>query len=110
MKQCTQCGSYAINPRLYDRDGTDNDLCDVCYWKKRAQPSHDVLVTIEALRTAIIDQMVRVQEAWVQARGTSGTGEKLEYHLQEYTILMDRINELAQFATHGISRPTSDAQ
>ena len=31
------CGSYAINPHLYGRDDTDLDLCDVCYWMKRAR-------------------------------------------------------------------------
>lgn len=31
------CGSYAINPHLHGRDDTDLDLCDVCYWRKRAE-------------------------------------------------------------------------
>ena len=33
---CKICGSNAINPHLYGRNNTDLDLCDVCYWKKRA--------------------------------------------------------------------------
>lgn len=32
-----KCGSYAINPQHHGRDGSDNDLCDVCYWRKRAE-------------------------------------------------------------------------
>jgi hypothetical protein len=36
MKQC-KCGSQAINPHMHGRDGTDLDLCDVCYWRKRAE-------------------------------------------------------------------------
>ena len=36
MKKC-KCGSYAINPNHHGRDGTDLDLCDVCYWRKRAE-------------------------------------------------------------------------
>jgi len=36
MTQCTICGSYAINHKLHGRDGSDEDLCDVCYWRKRA--------------------------------------------------------------------------
>lgn len=39
MQQCTRCDSYAINPRLHGRDGGDADLCDVCYWRKRAEAS-----------------------------------------------------------------------
>ena len=35
MKQC-KCGSYAINHNCHDRGGSDGDLCDVYYWKKRA--------------------------------------------------------------------------
>ena len=37
MNKCTQCYSYAINPTSHGRDGTDTDLCDVCYWRKRAE-------------------------------------------------------------------------
>ena len=36
---CTRCRSGAINPSDHGRtDGVDLDLCDVCYWRKRAQP------------------------------------------------------------------------
>jgi len=38
MINCKNCGSYAINPRLHGRQkGVDLDLCDVCYWRKRAE-------------------------------------------------------------------------
>ena len=38
MSRCKQCGSFAINPSAHGRaDGVDLDLCDVCYWRKRAQ-------------------------------------------------------------------------
>jgi hypothetical protein len=36
MEKCG-CGSYAINLSRHGRDGTDTDLCDVCYWKKRGE-------------------------------------------------------------------------
>lgn len=36
MHKCTKCGSYAINHHLHGRDGSDVDLCDVCFWQKRA--------------------------------------------------------------------------
>ena len=36
MVQCVKCGSHAINHHLHGRDGCDGDLCDVCYWRKRA--------------------------------------------------------------------------
>ena len=36
MRSCKECGSYAINHHCHGRNGSDGDLCDVCYWKKRA--------------------------------------------------------------------------
>ena len=44
MQQCKQCGSYAINHHEHGRDGSDKDLCDVCYWRQR----HDRLSTVSA--------------------------------------------------------------
>lgn len=37
MTSCKQCGSHAINPHRHGRDNTDLDLCDVCYWRTRAE-------------------------------------------------------------------------
>lgn len=37
MNQC-KCGSYAINPHCHGREsGVDLNLCDVCYWRTRAE-------------------------------------------------------------------------
>ena len=41
MGKCIKCGSYAINHGLHGRDGIDPDLCDVCYWRKRADDAAD---------------------------------------------------------------------
>jgi len=38
MNRCTVCGSYAINPTMHGRNANvDTNLCDVCYWRKRAE-------------------------------------------------------------------------
>ena len=37
MNKCKECGSYAINPGRRGRDDSDLDLCDVCYWRVRAE-------------------------------------------------------------------------
>ena len=35
---CKRCRSYAINENHHGREkGEDLDLCDVCYWRKRAE-------------------------------------------------------------------------
>lgn len=54
MNACSRCRSYAINYHLHGRDwdSTDADLCDVCYWRKRAEaaltpPEGYVLVPVE---------------------------------------------------------------
>ena len=37
MKSC-KCGSFAINPQCHGREpGVGLDLCDVCYWRARAE-------------------------------------------------------------------------
>lgn len=35
--KCTNCGSHAINPHLHGRDKTRLDLCDVCFWRNKAE-------------------------------------------------------------------------
>lgn len=47
-----KCGSHAINPHIHGRDNQDKDLCDVCYWRKRADFSNEV----KALFTPLVDQ------------------------------------------------------
>jgi hypothetical protein len=38
VRRCTRCRSGAINPSDHGRtEGADLDLCDVCYWRKRAE-------------------------------------------------------------------------
>jgi len=43
---CKRCSSLAVNHHLHGRDGSDPELCDVCYWRKRAE---DANVNIEVL-------------------------------------------------------------
>lgn len=35
--KCINCGSFAINEHLHGRIKGTPDLCDVCYWRKRAE-------------------------------------------------------------------------
>ena len=54
MNKCIRCFSTSINPNDYGREyNTDLDLCDVCYWRKRAHasiPRADVILALEELR------------------------------------------------------------
>ena len=41
VRRCARCRSGAINPSDHGRtEGVDLDLCDVCYWRKRAESAN----------------------------------------------------------------------
>ena len=44
MSQVCECGSFAINHQCHGRDGSDGHLCDVCYWRKRAEVKQAYIV------------------------------------------------------------------
>ena len=46
--RCKICGSMAINPHTLGRDNADLDLCDVCYWRKRANGAKPTLSDVLA--------------------------------------------------------------
>lgn len=46
MSACKNCGSYAINNHLHGRDGSKRDLCDVCFWRDKADSQGLVLATL----------------------------------------------------------------
>ena len=51
MNQC-KCGSYAINHNAHGRDGSDPDLCDVCYWRKKYDHNAQLLEQINNAKTS----------------------------------------------------------
>ena len=60
MNRCKKphCGSWAINHHSHGRDGSDDDLCDVCYWRKRATEAVN-----ELRRLAAVEQKLEVPQA-----------------------------------------------
>lgn len=51
MQQCKICGSFAICPGHHGRtEGVDLDLCDVCYWRKRAFTDDELEIIRQAFR------------------------------------------------------------
>jgi len=61
--KCKECGSYAINPNLYERDGTDLDLCDVHFWMKRAKVAESRLREAHTELEAVTDMRAALAEA-----------------------------------------------
>lgn len=65
--KCRECGSYAINHHLHGRDGSDPDLCDVCYWRKRAESRQNETVQRPAqgsVLTIFGTDRYRVEKTW----------------------------------------------
>lgn len=44
--KCSNCGSMAINHHLHGRDGSKPKLCDVCYWRERAENQRSSTMTL----------------------------------------------------------------
>lgn len=59
MNKCIKCGSFAINSHLHGRQpDVDLDLCDVCYWRKRALPDSFKITKWEHLKTGNIYSVI----------------------------------------------------
>lgn len=73
MSRCRICPSYAINPSHHGRDETDQDLCDVCYWRTRA-PQWQPIETAPKDETPILGF---ITEKWIE--GIFWNGEEWSY-------------------------------
>ena len=75
MRQCN-CGSFAINPHQHGRDETDLNLCDVCYWRKRADA---IQLKEETKRVISIEETKQLQYQYkidsLRATGNVEAGE-----------------------------------
>lgn len=74
---CERCGSHAINPHLHGRDGSDPSLCDVCYWRARAEYLHTALVGVVRVADRATDEFdaARAAMAMVPGRAKSTGNE-----------------------------------
>ena len=60
MDRCKECGSWAINPHLHGRDPrADLDLCDVCYWRKRAESLAEEIKELRRDKAKMKDNVIR---------------------------------------------------
>lgn len=56
MKNCKKCGSYAINHNLHGRDGSRDDLCDVCFWREKYK---DLLERSDNVRIKLVESIAK---------------------------------------------------
>ena len=62
VRRCARCRSGAINPSDHGRtEGADLDLCDVCYWRKRAESAAKADTRTDSDRYAELRKLV---ESW----------------------------------------------
>ncbi len=79
MNKCTECGSYAINHHCHGRDGSDPELCDVCYWRVRATGYAALEAECERLRVKLMTiasaEPARHGIEWAKAHAAEGNNE-----------------------------------
>lgn len=56
MEKCKRCFSYAINHHCHGRDGSEPKLCDVCFWRNRAELA---TATLKTIRFSAVDADIR---------------------------------------------------
>lgn len=74
-----ECGSYAINHGSHGRDGSDGHLCDVCYWKFRAEgpPPAELNPLIWSVFHSLTKAKTEM-DGWAFASGYRLIGEALD--------------------------------
>jgi len=79
MGRCERCGSYAINPLNHGRImAVDLHLCDVCYWRKRAEELQaDLRRTRNALEEAVATAAQALHERDFYQRVSHKRGQDL---------------------------------
>lgn len=90
MEQCKRCGSMAINPKSHGRDSTDLDLCDVCYWRKRAET-----LTIYLVQTFTKDSNV-VEGAYTTIEKANECLESLNCNVLTAGIQEVKLNQMQE--------------
>mgnify|MGYP000567807005 CR=1 FL=1 len=83
MKSCTACGSYAINHKSHGRDGSEPELCDVCFWRKRAEAAYNLEWTMRRFTVKTVHgrhlvvggilpaHLVKAGQTWAPADGAN---------------------------------------
>ena len=63
MNRCKLCSSQAINLTAHGRDGTsDPDLCDVCYWRTRAEKYVTAIGKYDSLSIELDERLGKIKE------------------------------------------------
>ncbi len=91
MNKCTECGSYAINHHCHGRDGSDPELCDVCYWRVRAEAEAVEGVSADDVRDACANAV----SVFAEEANADQCREAVEYMREVLLALIARRTALA---------------
>jgi hypothetical protein len=69
--KCNECGSCAINHQCHGRDGSDGNLCDVCYWRKRSNAAKAEISKLFELNRVLQAALYDSTEALALRLGTN---------------------------------------
>jgi len=69
MISCKRCFSYAINHHSHGRDGTEKELCDVCYWRNIAETRLQKINQLEKAGDELLE--------WLTIDGVSLSNQRL---------------------------------
>ena len=69
MKCCKRCYSYAINHHNHGRDGSGEELCDVCYWRNIAETRLQKINQLEKAGDELLE--------WLTIDGVSLSNQRL---------------------------------
>lgn len=110
--QCNQCGSYAINHHHHGRDGSDPDLCDVCYWHTRHDQLQAELAALKAKAAVpeIVPQWGKsLSHCWPKCEA-SKEGDWCVGHISEDGDFYDVLTvEASQYDADGESQKIAEA-
>lgn len=71
MKKCSVCGSHAINHNAHGRDGSEGELCDVCFWRKKHGKLEQQLAAKDALLRLVKELLPDVERVESEYDGQS---------------------------------------
>lgn len=96
---CKRCGSWAINHEHHGRDGSEPNLCDVCYWRNRTEAKDAELAGyVEANRhmKGELDDALEDARKYCEAkREIARLQDRLDSALSQSSLFGDALHAIA---------------
>lgn len=97
--KCKRCYSYAINHHNHGRDGSGEELCDVCYWRNIAETRLQCVKECERYITGLKERTLWLEKRINQFEKTLKTANSQAEHFErEWYLRGDKIELLEEAA------------